>query len=737
MRESAIPRSKEYRRKKTPTVIQMEATECGAAALTIILGYYGSFIPLEEVRTMCSVTRDGSNALRMLKAAEYYGLKGEGFSAEIKDLYDAPLPLIAFWNFDHYVVIEGFSKDGVFINDPEGGPKKISYEEFNGSFTGVILTFSPTEKFQKTSKEKEKTWRALLWNRFHLFKAPFFFSVWIGLLSIIPLLALTVLSQVFIDNVLIGKLQSWSAGILIGFAFIVVLMSAMSMVQQWIINRFTIKLSTLLSSQFVWHTLRLPIPFFLQRYGGEIASRIELNEEVAQSWIGALLPAIINIVFAFVFAVVMLFYDVTITFIGIAIVLLNLGLMACLYRSREDAYANYRQIEGKLTSFTINGLESVESIKAVGGEYQFISRYGGLYAKSLSTIQNMASADLILGTLSPFLSILGSLAVLVLGALRIIEGQMTVGEFVALQLLYSNFTNPALDLINLNQTLQLLRINLLRLDDVLRHPQDPSLEVEKNSTISSLDRLRGDIEVKNLSFAYGPLDSPLLNNIDLEIPAGSTVALVGPTGCGKSTLVKIIGGLLNPRSGEVLFDGISSKQYPREVLTRSIGVVQQTPYLFEDTIEQNIGLMEFMPNENEMIHAAKDACIHEAIIERPGGYQAILEREGGNFSGGQRQRLEIASVLNRNPSILILDEATSAVDSMTERTILENVRKRGQTCLMITHRLKTIRNCDMILVMEDGEIVERGTHEELIGQSGLYQSLVESAEVLEPCGEEV
>lgn len=730
----SIPRPKRasYRRYKTPTVIQMEAAECGAAALSIILGYYSCFVPLEEVRLMCSVSRDGSNAFKILKAAEYYGLKAEGFSAELKDLYDAPLPLIAFWNFDHFVVIEGFSKNTVFINDPASGPRSITYEELNESFTGVLLTFSPTENFRHVSTG-EKKWIPLLWNYFKLFKAPLIYCLLIGLISIIPLLALNVLSQVFIDNILIGKIYSWSTGVLIGFAGISLIITAINFFQQWILIRFTIKLSTLLSSQFVWHTLRLPILFFLQRYGGEIASRIGLNEAVTQSWVSGLLPAVINIIFASIFAIVMLFYDVTITLIGIGIVFANLFLMRTLYRSREDAYANYRQIQGRMASFTINGLEAIESLKAVGGEYQFIGRYGGIYTRSLNTLQSMAYTDLILGTLSPFLSTMGSMAVLILGALRIIQGHMTVGEFVALQMLFNNFTKPALNLVNLNQTLQLLRINLLRIDDVMCHPQDSLLDQDKFSKrLISFDRLNGQVEVKGVSFGYGPLDPPLLKDIHLSIPAGTTAALVGTTGCGKSTLIKLIGGLLNPRNGEILFDGIPHLQYPREVLSRSIAVVEQNSYLFEDSVQQNINLMDPMPNQKEMIQAAQDACIHNDIMLRPGGYQSILERGGANFSGGQRQRLEVACALSRNPSILILDEATSAVDSITERKILENVRRKGCTCLIITHRLKTIRDCDLILVMEQGEIVQRGTHEELIQQPGLYQSLVFSAEALEP-----
>lgn len=726
-----IPRPKPslYRRVHTPTVIQMEAAECGAAALSIILGYYGCFLPLEDIRVMCSVSRDGSNAYKMLRAAEYYGLKTEGYSVELKDLYELSLPVIAFWNFDHFVVIEGFDKNHVYINDPASGPREISYEELNEAFTGVILTFSPTSSFRRTSLGTSKWW-PLLWKRFKLFRAPILYSLLIGLIAIVPALALTVLSQVFVDNILIAKIYSWNWGVLTSIAIIGLIATAIYFLQTWIYNRLSIKLSTLLSSQFVWHTLRLPILFFLQRYGGEIASRIDLNEAVGQAWVEHVLPTILNIIFAVIFAIVMFYYDVTIALAGITLVLINLFLMRYLYRSREDAYANYKQIQGRMTSFAISGLESIESLKAVGGEYQYIARFGGIYTKALNTLQNIARTDMILGTVAPFLNMLGGMTVLTLGTWRILQGHLTVGEFLALQMLFGYFTTPVLHLININQTLQLLRIDMQRIDDVLRHPLDPLwLKSMTLKQLAQIGRLQGYIEVKDLSFGYSPLDPPILEHINLTLIPGETVALVGPSGCGKSTLIKLIGRLLTPRSGEILLDGIPQQQYPHEVITRSISVVEQTPYLFDDTVQQNLSLMDPTPDQKALIQASQDACIHEEIMSRTGGYQSLVEKEGNNFSGGQRQRLEIACALYRNPSIMILDEATSAVDSLTEKQIIDNIRRRGRTCLIVTHRLSSICDCDKIFVMDNGRIVQQGIHDELLKEPGLYQSLVHADEL--------
>ncbi len=720
-----LPDPKRYQRIKTPTVIQMEATECGAACLCIISAYYGRHLPLEEARVACSISRDGSNAYNILRAAENIGLKSEGYSLALKDLYQVPLPLIAFWNFEHFLVIEGFSKKNVYINDPASGPRRITYEELNASFTGIALTFQPSETFEKSRRENNLHADALQYLK--LFKAPLLFTVLIGLLAIVPQLAMIVLSQVFVDKIVVSKVYSWAQGIMIGIALTTLLATVMTYLETWVTTRLSIQLSTLLSGRFVWHTLRLPILFYIQRYGGEVASRINLNDAVANTLVNQVLPTVVNLVFAFIFAIVMFYYDVQITLIAISTVLLNLFLMRYLYRARSDAYANYRQNVGRLTSYAIGGLESIESIKAVGGEHQFLAHYGGLYAQSLNTLQNISRSDLILGSLTPFISSLGSISVLLIGTWRILEGHLTVGEFVALQILFSNFTAPILSLVNINQTLQLLDINLNRLEDVLSHPEDPQLNQPPldDKQIAQIEPLYGYVEVKDLTFGFGPLDPPLLNNINLSIEPGERIALVGLSGCGKSTLIKLIGGLLKPWSGEILFDKKPYLECPREVIMRSVAIVQQHSYLLDDTIQNNLSLLDPMPDQKTLLQAAQDACIHDEIMQRPGGFQSLVEKKGYNFSGGQRQRLEIACALFRQPSFLILDEATSGLDAGTEKQVLDNVRRRGCSCLIVSHRLSTSRDCDKIIVLDKGKIVQQGTHDELMQQPGLYQSLVQ------------
>lgn len=710
-----------YRRCRTPTIVQLEAAECGAAVLCMIVQYYGRQVPLEEARELCGTSRDGVSILNISQAAESYGLKTEGFQCELEDLYQAPLPLIAYWGFNHFVVIEGFSKKYVYINDPATGPRTISYEELNQSFTGVILTLAPTEAFQPM-KTASPVWKNIK-ERLNLFRKPILFCILLGLLAIVPTLALTALSQIFIDDILIARLHSWEFGFILAIIAMVITATAIQFLQSRALANFSVQLSTLLSTQFIWRILRLPLLFFMQRYGGEVASRMSLNEAVSETFVQEALSAVISLCFAFIFAIVMFYYDVPIALIGISIVLINLFTMIHLYRSRANAYANYRENQGFLASYALGGLENIEALKSVGGEYQFLSRYGGIYARSLNTLQIMGRADLILGTLSPFFSHLGYASVLMFGAWRIIQGHLTIGEFFALQILFKNFTDPVLSLVNLNQTLQLLTINTERLNDVLLHPEDPLLKQDQNASLHNT--FQGNLEVKDLSFGYNRLEAPLLEDICLTLTPGSFTALIGPSGCGKSTLIRLIGSLLQPWQGEILIDGTPRSDYPKDLLTRRLSFVEQTSMLFDDSIDHNLSLIDpLIPHQN-LIQAAQDACIHDEIMQRPGGYQSLIEKQGVNFSGGQRQRLEIACALARNPSLLILDEATSAVDAIHEKQIIENIRKRQCTCMMITHRLSAIADCDLILVMNQGRIVQRGKHQELMQQEGLYRDLVQ------------
>lgn len=726
-----IPKSPHYRRIKTPTLIQMEAVECGAAVLGIVLAYYGKFVPLEELRVTCSVSRDGANALSILQAAHYYGLDCEGYNLELQDLYDMPLPLIAFWNFEHFVVIEGFSKDCVFINDPAVGPHRITYEELDQSFTGLALVLEPKASFVKSGKPINTF--TLLANRIKEAKIPFFFAFLAGLCLVLPKLALAAFTRIFLDDILLNHIFSWKNWFLIGLFFVAVFNFVFTFLQQLALGRLFIKLTIDYCSNFLWHILRLPLKFYYQRYGGEIANRMVLNYRVATTLTTHLAYIFIDSIVVFIYAIVMFYYDALIAGIGIAMIFGNLILIRYLVRSRMDAYAYFQQITGKGISFTIESLKNFETIKSTSTQHKLFSRLMGFSTKSIIALQTLGSRDVLSGVVSPFLQMLTTIAVLGVGAWRVIEGYLTIGMLMALYILMQNFMDPIVRLVGYLQTTQLLQTDIARLDDVLKNKLDDNLVIEeKNEHLAGQKfehspKLQGNLELRDITFGFNFFVDPILSDINLSIAPGQSVAIVGPSGSGKSTLAKVIVGLLKPWRGEILFDHMPRETLPRSFLTNSIALTEQEPAIFAETILKNIAYFEPLAEQQEIFQAAKDACIHDDIMLRKNGYDLMLDWGGSNLSGGQRQRINIAQSLVRRPSILILDEATSALDSETEECIYENIRRRGCTCIIIAHRMSTIKNCDFIIAIEKGKIVQQGTHGELMQTEGIYKTLVEAS----------
>jgi ATP-binding cassette subfamily C protein len=716
------------RRVRTPTVIQMEAVECGAASLAIVLGYFGCFVPLEELRVTCGVTRDGSNALNLVKAARTYGLHAIGFKAEIEDIKAATLPLIVFWEFNHFIVVEGFSDKKVFINDPAAGPRAISYEEFDEKYTGVALRFEKTEDF-KTTKGPRKLW-SLLKSRLTDVKAPLAFLTICGFGLLFPGLFMPATSQVFFDNVLSQGIYSWIFGLFI----VIVGLAAVSFLFVWLqntyLNRLSIRLSSVFSLEFLWHILHLPVQFYAQRFSGEIAYRMRLNDMVAKSLTGSLVPTIVNVILLIFYAVVMFSYDVSVAMIGVVAAIINLIVLLLINRSRVDAYARMQQESGKSVGFSIGALQNIETIKAAGNELDFFARWAGYTTKKLNAQAEINAKDVLLTSIPPFLQGAAITALLGIGAWRIIHGDLTIGMLMALQALMNSFLLPVNQLVNLGSTMQTIKIDVDRIDDCLKNPIDVVYaSAEKKKT--SEGKLEGYLELRNVTFGYSPADPPLIENFSFILKPGQRVAFVGPSGSGKTTIAKLISTLYQPWSGEILYDGVPVNQIPRSVFTNSVGYVDQRIVMFAGTIRENLTLWDTTIPEEAIISAAKDACIHDEVVLRADGYDGIVSENGTNFSGGQRQRLEIAKSLISNPRVLIMDEATSTLDSLTELEISQNIRRRGCTCAMIAHRLSTIRDCDEIIVLERGKIVERGTHEELKALKGVYQELVGKEQVYE------
>lgn len=716
-------------RVKTPTVLQMEAAECGAASLAILMAYYGKIVPLEELRSECGVTRDGSKANNIIKAARKYGFTAKGFRKEPGELQALPLPMILFWNFNHFVVLEGTRKGKVYLNDPAFGPRAITEEELDNAFTGVVLTFEPGPDF-KQDGAKPNLLRALR-NRLSTSKSALTYVILAGLFLVVPGLVIPVFSKVFIDRILIGQSLDWIKPLLLGMGLTALLRAGLTWLQESYLLRLETKLAVSASAQFFHHVFKLPMDFFAQRYGGEIGSRIRLNDKVAQMLSGELATNTLNLLMILFYAVLMFEYDIGLTLAGISIALFNLLALGFVARQRTDINQRLLQEEGKLLGTTMSGLQMIETLKAGGGESDFFAQWAGYQAKVITAQQKMVFSTQFLCAVPPLLTAVNNVAILTLGGLRVMDGHLSIGMLVAYQSLMMSFLEPVSSMVSLGSKLQTMDGDLKRLDDVYHYPRDrrfqrPSGPEGDGPAEPYPTKLSGHLELINVTFGYCRLDPPLISDFNLTLTPGTRVALVGGSGSGKSTIARLVAGLYEPWNGEILFDGKPRHHFPDRVLNNSIGVVDQDIFLFEGPMRENLTMWDETLPEARIVRAAKEALIHEVIASRQGGYDLLVAEGGGNFSGGQRQRMEIARTLVTDPVILVLDEATSSLDPNTEKVIDDNIRRRGCTCLIIAHRLSTIRDCDEIIVLEGGKVVQRGTHEEMIQTDGPYTELIRS-----------
>lgn len=712
------------RRVKTPTILQMEAVECGAAALAIVMAYFGRYVALEELRVACGVSRDGSKAKNVVRAARKYGLEPQAFRCEPAELRIMTLPLIVHWKFNHFLVLEGFGKDRVYLNDPAVGPYTVTAQEFDENFTGVAISLKPGPGFEKGGK-RFNTWQALQ-KRLEGSGQALLFIVLIGLSLIIPGLLFPAFIRIFVDYFLVRELNSWLGPLIIGMALTALLWAALIWLREFYLLRLETKLAASMSSKFYWHVLNLPMPYFFQRYAGEIGGRVAINDQIATLLSGRLAATALDIVTLVFFAIVMFLYDPFLTVVAVSFAGLNLVALGYISRKRKDINQRLLQENGKLLGVSMSGLYTIETLKAIGRENDFFARWAGFQAKSIRANQSVAIYGLVLSLVPPLLTALNTAVILAVGGLRVLDGQLTIGMLVAFQSLTLSFLEPVNKLVDFGGTLQDIEGGLNRLDDVLKNNVDPSLKSTETTRAVSrrLPKLTGYLELRNLSFGYNPLEPPLIQDFNLSLQPGSRVALIGGSGSGKSTVGKLVAGLFDPWDGQILFDGKPRHEIARTTINNSLAVVDQDIFLFEGSITENLTMWDPTIPETQVIQAAKDAAIHGDIVVRPGGYASQITEAGTNFSGGQRQRLEIARALATNPALLVLDEATSALDPTTENIIDDQLRRRGCTCLIIAHRLSTIRDCDEIIVLERGKIVQRGTHEEMKNGSGPYAKLV-------------
>jgi ATP-binding cassette subfamily C protein len=712
---------------KTPTLLQMEAVECGAASLGIILAYYGRIVPLPELRRACGVSRDGSKASNVLKAAEFYGMKAQGFKKQLESLKELQPPYIIFWHFNHFLVVEGIKGDRVYLNDPAQGRRSVSWQEFDEGFTGVVLVMVPGENFRKGGV-KPTVWRGL-WRRLKPSLVPLFYCIIAGFLLVLPQLAIPVFGKVFVDSILIEGRTEWLRPLLLGMGLTLLLRLLIRGLQLLYLRRLKIKMAVEMSGKFLWHILHLPVSFYAQRFAGEISARVPLNDKVADVLSGNLTTTVIDLVLAVIYAAVMFSYNVPLTIVGVSFAIVNITALQVVSRSRVDANMQLAMAHGKVDGVGISGLMSIETIKASGLESDFFSRWAGYYARAINIQNNLGVLNQRLGVLPSTLQSTANTALLLFGGLQVMDGKLSIGDLVAFQSLLSSFLDPVNNLVGFGSTLQDLEGDLSRLDDVLQNPPDQRVE-PTNITIAT-PRLQGTIELRDITFGYSRVSPPIVENFNLLLRPGQRVALVGASGSGKSTVAKLVAGLYEPWSGEVLFDGLPRSAIPHHVLTNSIAMVEQEVFLFGGTIRDNLTLWDPTIPMGDILQAVEDAVIFDTIRMIPGGLDAELLEGGVNLSGGQRQRLEIARALVTNPSILILDEATSALDTESEFQIVQNLRRRQCTCVVVAHRLSTIRDCDEIIVFDRGKVAQRGNHETLISQPGVYRDLLASEEASE------
>ena len=708
---------------KVPVIMQMEALECGAASLAMVMAYYGLWVPLEQVRLACGVSRDGSNARNILVAARNYGFVADGDRLEISALRsEVDLPCIIHWNFNHFVVLDGFRGNYAYINDPARGEVKVPMEDFDKAYTGICLYFKPGPNFQPGGKPKSTLEFAK--KRLAGAGAAVAFVLLSTIISNLFGVINPIFGRFFMDHLLTGENRE----LLMPFIVIMSLFALAQITVAWVQAVYSLKINGKMaiegSGSFMWKILRMPMEFFSQRMAGDVLQRQTTNASIASTLVNTLTPLALNTIMMLIYLFMMLRYSPLLTLIGVTTIVLNLIVSRIISTKRVNITRVQMRDTGKLAAATVSGIQMIETIKASGAENGYFQKWAGYQASVNTQGVRYARLNQYLGAIPATLSLIANSAVLVVGVWLTMQGEFTLGSITVFQGFLGSFMSPAMTLIQAGQTIQEMRTDMERVEDVMQYPSDAVFKERVPGEDVDYSKLTGTIELKNVTFGYSRLADPLIQDFSMSMKPGSRVAFVGTSGCGKSTLAKLISGLYQPWSGEVLFDGKPLFEIYHSAFTGSVAVVDQDIVLFEDTIANNIKMWDESIEDFEMILAARDAQIYDDIMAREGGFYGRLTEGGKDLSGGQRQRLEIARVLAQDPSVIIMDEATSALDAKTEYELVKAVKDRGITCIVIAHRLSTIRDCDEIIVLNKGLVVERGTHEELYAKGGYYAELI-------------
>lgn len=708
---------------KTPTIYQMEATECGAASLSMVFAYFGKYVPLEQMRIETGVSRDGCNAANIMRCAKKFGLECHGYRKEPEALKSLELPCIIHWNFNHFVVFEGYKGNYAYLNDPAIGRRRITQEELDDSFTGIVLTFKPTEGFQK--EKKKGTTFTYIKARLKGQYGVLFKLVYIGLLLVFPGLVLPVLSQIFMDDILVAGYTDWLTKLLVFMGALVLLKVGLSFYRSLVLQRLSSKMTMVSGYGFLRHMLRLPVSFFDQRYAGDLVERMESNTNVNDFLAGELAETVLNIMVALFYLAVLIFYSPIMTAVGMLDILICLAAVFISNTFISGTTMKLQISGGKLYAAVCAGLSITDTIKASGAETEYTNRILGFQAKQANHEQDLNKYQQITGAIPDAAGKVTDALFLLVGGILVIRGELTLGMLLAFNSLFDSFAEPVNQLVGFIQKIQKLKADISRVEDINNYAEDERYD-DNNQKKTMRSKLSGDLELRDVSFGYSMLKPPLVENFSFHLGSGESIAFVGASGCGKSTVSKMVSGLYRPWSGEILADGQPITEISTEVLNASISTVSQNIVLFAGSIRDNLTMWNPAVLEEDMIEAAKDACIHDFIMRQKDGYDYQLSEGASNVSGGQRQRLEIARALAVKPTILIMDEATSALDPIIEKQILDNIKRRGCTCVIVAHRLSAIRDCNQIIVMNQGKIVQRGTHRSLKDEEGYYKNFVQS-----------
>lgn len=711
---------------RTPTVYQMEVSECGAASLSMILQYYGKYVSLEQMRIETGVSRNGCNAKNVCIAAEKMGLEYCASKRDLeKMLFKSTTPCIIHWNYSHFVVFEGSYLGKYCINDPQRGRVRLTEEELKEGYSGTVIEFKPGEKFKKDGKKK--TLYNFMKGRLEGQRTTLLALLLMQIALIIPGILNPVFDQVFLDDILIERDYVWLKWLLLIMIGTAIYDAYFTYLNSKITLLLRTKMSLISTDKMIAHLLRLPMDFFEQRFAGDIVSRVQSNASVSNFLAGQLIGTIISVITASVYFIIMLFYSPILSLVGLSFSIISIAIAILTSRKIKSTTMKFSMESGKLYGSLYNGLSASSSLKAVGAENEYTGRMLGYYAEVSNNDQKLGLMQTTLGIIPNMLKTVNSVVLLIWGSYFVVDGQLSVGMLMAFTGFLSSFSAPFGDIVGFVRIIQQIKIDMLRVEDIMNYREEDNYLADKNMDLVG-KKLRGEVELENISFAYGKLDKPFIKNFNFHLSSGKTVALVGSSGCGKSTVAKMLSCLYRPWTGDIFLDGIELNKVPQEVISSSISVVNQTISLFEGSIYDNIAGWNSVISEEDVIQAAKDACLHDEITMKQGAYDFRLTENGANLSGGQRQRVEIAKALAINPTIIIMDEATSALDTATEKQILDNIKRRHCTCVIVAQRLSTIRDCDEIIVLDRGVIKERGSHEELLSiKNGFYHNLIKEA----------